>query len=151
MKVMLTSDVKTIGKKNEICEVSDGYARNFLFPRKLAVAADSTAINIAKTKEAAADYHEAQAVAAAQAIAAKINDQTVTLKAKGGQSGRFFGQVTSKEVAFSLSALVGETVDKKKMELETKDIKDAGTYNAKVRLYKGVVANFKLNVEITAV
>lgn len=151
MKVMLTADVKTIGKKNEICEVSDGYARNFLFPRKLAVAADSTAINIAKTKEAAADYHEAQAVAAAQAIAAKINDQTITLKTKGGQSGRLFGKITSKEVAVTLSALVGETVDKKKIELETKDIKDAGTYNAKVRLYKGVVANFKLNVEITAV
>ncbi len=148
---MLTTDVKAIGKKNEICEVSDGYARNFLFPRKLAVAADSTAMNIAKTKEAAADYHEAQAVAAAQAIAAKINDQTITLKAKGGQSGRLFGKITSKEVAATLSTLVGEPVDKKKIELETKDIKDAGTYNAKVRLHKGVVAAFKLDVEVTAV
>ncbi len=149
MKVMLTADVKTIGKKNEICEVSDGYARNFLFPRKLAVAADSTAMNIAKTKEAAADYHEAQAVAAAQAIAAKVNDQTVTLKTKGGQSGRLFGKITSKEVAATLSTLTGETIDKKKIELESKDIKDAGTYNAKVRLYKGVVASFKVSVEIT--
>lgn len=151
MKVMLTTDVKSIGKKNEICEVSDGYARNFLFPRKLAVAADSTAINIAKTKEAAADFHEAQAVAAAQDLANKINDQTITLKTKGGQSGRLFGKITSKEVAATLSTVVGQPIDKKKIELETKDIKDAGTYNAKVRLHKGVVASFKLNVEITAV
>lgn len=151
MKVMLTADVKTVGKKNEICEVSDGYARNFLFPRKLAVAADSAAINIAKTKEAAADYHEAQAVAAAQAIAVKINDQTITMHAKGGQSGRLFGKITSKEVAATLSTLVGETIDKKKIELASKDIKDAGTYNAKVRLHKGVVANFQLAVEVTAV
>ncbi len=151
MKVMLTADVKTVGKKNEICEVSDGYARNFLFPRKLAVAADSTAMNIAKTKEAAADFHEAQAVAAAQAIADKINDQSIVLTAKGGQSGRLFGKITSKEIAATLSTLVGETVDKKKIEMKNKDIKDAGTYPAKVRLHKGVVANFELVVEVTAV
>ena len=99
MKVILKQDVKGIGKKDEIHEVSDGYARNFLFPRKLAAVADASAVNIARGKEAAADFHEAETVAAAQAVAAKIEGKTVTIKAKGGASGRLHGKVTGKEVA----------------------------------------------------
>ncbi len=148
MKVILKQDIKGLGKKDEIHEVSDGYARNFLLPRKLAAVADASAMNAARSKEAAADFHEAEAVAAAQALAAKINGKTVTVKTKGGISGRVFGKITGKEVAAALSTLIGETVDKKKVELETKDIKEAGTYNAKVRLYVGVVAAFKVNVEV---
>lgn len=148
MKVILKQNVKNIGKKDEICEVSDGYARNFLFPRGLAAVADATAMNIARSKEAAADFHEAENVAAAKALAAKINGNTVTIQTKGGASGRLFGKVTSKEVAAELSKLAGGTIDKKKVELETKDIKDAGVYNAKVRLYTGVVAEFKVNVQM---
>ena len=148
MKVILKQDVKGIGKKDEIHEVSDGYARNFLFPRKLAAVADASALNIARSKEAAADFHEAENVAAAQALAAKINDKTVTVKTKGGASGRLFGKVTGKEVAAALSELTGTTIDKKKVELETRDIKEAGVYNGKVRLYVGVVARFKVNVEV---
>ena len=83
MKVILKQDVKGIGKKDEIHEVSDGYARNFLFPRKLAAVADASAVNIARGKEAAADFHEAETVAAAQAVAAKIEGKTVTIKAQG--------------------------------------------------------------------
>ncbi|MBU3819766.1 MAG: 50S ribosomal protein L9 [Candidatus Faecalibacterium intestinavium] len=148
MKVILKQDVKGIGKKDEIHEVSDGYARNFLFPRKLAAVADTSALNIARSKEAAADFHEAENVAAAQALAAKINDKTVTVKTKGGASGRLFGKVTGKEVAAALSELTGAAIDKKKVELETKDIKEAGVYNGKVRLYVGVAASFKVNVEV---
>ena len=148
MKVILKQDVKGIGKKDEIHEVSDGYARNFLFPRKLAAVADASALNIARSKEAAADFHEAENVAAAQALAAKINDKTVTVKTKGGASGSLFGKVTGKEVAAALSELTGTTIDKKKVELETRDIKEAGVYNGKVRLYVGVVASFKVNVEV---
>lgn len=148
MKVILKQDVKAIGKKDEIHEVSDGYARNFLFPRGLAAVADASAVNVARSKANAADYHEAEAIAAAKKLAGLINDKTVTVKTKGGASGRLFGKVTSKEVAAALSTLVGETIDKKKVELETKDIKDAGVYNAKVRLYVGVVASFKVNVEL---
>ena len=148
MKVILKQDVKGIGKKDEIHEVSDGYARNFLFPRKLAAVADASARNIARSKEAPADFHEAENVAAAQALAAKINDKTVTVKTKGGASGRLFGKVTGKEVAAALSELTGTTIDKKKVELETRDIKEAGVYNGKVRLYVGVVASFKVNVEV---
>ena len=143
MKVILKQDVKGIGKKDEIHEVSDGYARNFLFPRKLAAA-----VNIARGKEAAADFNEAETVAAAQAVAAKIEGKTVTIKAKGGASGRLHGKVTGKEVAEALAQLAGSPIDKKKIELETKDIKDAGVFNAKVRLYVGVVASFKIMVEV---
>ena len=148
MKVILKQDVKGIGKKDEIHEVSDGYARNFLLPRKLAAVADASALNIARSKEAAADFHEAENLAAAQALAAKINSRIVTVKAKGGASGRLFGKVTGKEIAAALSEAAGETVDKKKIELDVKDIRDAGVFNGKVRLYPGVVASFKVNVEV---
>ena len=99
-------------------------------------------------KEAAADFHEAENVAAAKALAAKIEGKTVTIRAKGGASGRLHGKVTGKEVAEALAALAGAPIDKKKIELETKDIKDAGVFNAKVRLYVGVVASFKIQVEV---
>ena len=112
MKVILKQDVKGIGKKDEIHEVSDGYARNFLFPRKLAAVADASAVNIARGKEAAADFHEAETVAAAQAVAAKIEGKTVTIKAKGGASGRLHGKVTGKEVAEALAQLAGSPIDK---------------------------------------
>ena len=148
MKVILKQDVKSIGKKDEIHEVSDGYARNFLLPRGLAAAADATALNIARTKEAAADYHEAAARAAAQELAGRIQGKTVTIEAKGGASGRMFGKITGKEVAAALSQTVGQTVDKKKVELEARDIKDAGEYSARVRLYAGVTADFKVLVKV---
>lgn len=150
MKVILKKDVKSIGKKDEIHEVSDGYARNYLLPRGLAAVADSTALNIARTKEEAADYHEATNVAAAKALAEKVQGKVVKMQAKGGASGRMFGKITSKEVAASLSQMVGQTIDKKKIELSGKDIKDAGEYEAKVRLYSGVTADFKVEVEVIA-
>ena len=146
MKVILKQDIKGIGKKDEIHEVSDGYARNYLFPRKLAAVADASAVNVARGKEAAADFHEAENVAAAKALAAKIEGKTVTIKAKGGASGRLHGKVTGKEVAELLTALTGTEIDKKKVELPSA-IKEFGSYDASVRLYAGVVAPFKLKVE----
>ncbi len=113
MKVILKKDVKDIGKKDEIHEVSDGYARNFLLPRGLAAEADATAMNIARTKEAAADFHEATQLAAAKELAAKIHSKTVNMKAKGGASGRMFGKITTKEVAASLSEMVGQTIERR--------------------------------------
>lgn len=114
MKVILKQDIKGIGKKDEIHEVSDGYARNYLFPRKLAAVADASAVNMARGKEAAADFHEAENVAAAKALAAKIEGKTVTIKAKGGASGRLHGKVTGKEVAEALAALAGAPIDKRR-------------------------------------
>lgn len=146
MKVILKQDVKTIGKKDEIHEVSDGYARNFLFPRGLAAQADASAVNMARTKSEAREHHAAEALAAAQALADKVKDKTVTLKAKGGASGRLFGKVTAKDVAEALSKVAGTEIDKRKVELE-RDIKDFGTYSATVKLHPGVSAAFKVKVE----
>ena len=144
MKIILKQDVKSIGKKDEIHEVSDGYARNFLFPRNLAAPADAAALNQARTKSEAKAHHEAEARAAAEALAAKIKGQTVTAKVKGGASGKLYGKVTGKEVADLLTALT--EIDKKKVELPSA-IKEFGSYDASVRLYAGVVAPFKLKVE----
>lgn len=146
MKVILKADVKNIGKKDEIHNVSDGYARNFLFPRGLAAEADATALNIARSKNEAKEHHAAEALAAAEEQAAKIKDITVSLKAKGGASGRLFGKVTAKDVAEALSKTVGTEIDKRKVELD-RDIKDFGTYNATVKLHTGVTAAFKVKVE----
>lgn len=146
MKVILKQDVKTIGKKDEIHDVSDGYARNFLFPRGLAAPADAAAVNMARTKSEAKEHHAAEARAAAQALADKVKDKTVTLKAKGGASGRLFGKVTAKDVAEALSKVAETEIDKRKVELE-RDIKDFGTYSAAVKLHPGVSAAFKVKVE----
>lgn len=146
MKVILKQDVKNIGKKDEIHDVSDGYARNFLFPRGLAAVADAGALNVARTKVEAKAHHEAEARAAAQALADKIKDKTVVVKVKGGASGKLYGKVTSKDVADALSKLIGADVDKKKVEMQS-NIKEFGSYDATVRLYQGVTANFKVKVE----
>ena len=139
MKVILKQDVKSIGKKDEIHEVSDGYARNFLFPRGLAAVADADAVNTARTKSEAKAHHEAEAKAAAEELAAKI-------KVKGGASGKLHGKVTAKEVAEQLYKLTGTEIDKKKIEMPA-SIKEFGSYDAKVRLHVGVVAAFKVKVE----
>ena len=146
MKVILKQDVKTIGKKDEIHEVSDGYARNFLFPRGLAAPADAAAVNMARTKSEAKEHHAAEALAAARALADTVKDKTVTLKAKGGASGRLFGKITAKDVAEALSKVAGTEIDKRKVELE-RDIKDFGTYSATVKLHPGVSAPCKVKVE----
>ena len=145
MKVILKQDVKSIGKKDEIHEVSDGYARNFLFPRNLAAPADD-AVNTARTKSEAKAHHEAEAKAAAEELAAKIKGQIVSVKVKGGASGKLHGKVTAKEVAEQLYKLTGTEIDKKKIEMPA-SIKEFGSYDAKVRLHVGVVAAFKVKVE----
>lgn len=131
MKVILKQDVKSIGKKDEIYEVSDGYARNFLFPRGLAAVADADAVNTARTKSEAKAHHEAEAKAAAEELAAKIKGQIVSVKVKGGASGKLHGKVTAKEVAEQLYKLTGTEIDKKKIEMPA-SIKEFGSYDAKV-------------------
>lgn len=146
MKVILKQDVKSIGKKDEIHEVSDGYARNYLLPRGLAAAADANALNTARTKSEAKAHHEAEAKAAAEDLAAKIKDQIITVKVKGGASGKLHGKVTGKDVADQLTRLTGTEIDKKKVEMPS-NIKEFGTYDAQIRLHAGVVAPFKIKVE----
>ena len=145
MKVILLADVKGHGKKGELCNVSDGYARNFLFPKKLAVEADNAAMSEFKSREQAKIHHKEEEIAAAKATAEKLNGKSITMKAKAGSNGRLFGSVTSKEVAAEIKKTLGIEIDKKKMTLA--DIKNFGEYQAEIKLYTGITA--KLTVAVT--
>lgn len=145
MKVVLLQDVKGHGKKGELCSVSDGYARNFLFPKKLAVEADNAALNELKNREEAKAHHKKEEIAAANETAAKLNGQTVVVTAKAGSGGRLFGAVTSKEIAAEIKNTLGIEIDRKKMNVA--DIKSFGEYTAEVKLYQGITA--KLTVKVT--
>lgn len=145
MKVILLADVKGHGKKGELCNVSDGYARNFLFPKKLAIEADATAMNELRNRENAAAHHKAEEEAAARAVYDKINGKDVVIKAKAGASGKLFGAVTSKEVSAEISRLFSVTIDKKKVSMN--DIKSFGQFSADVKLYSGITA--KINVVVS--
>ena len=133
MKVILKQDVKGIGKKDEIHEVSDGYARNFLLPRKLAVPATAENVNTMKMQEKAKKAQEAAEKAEAEATAAKLKELTVKVVAKGGNGGRLFGAVTSKEIADALQAQHGIAIPKTKI-VQDEPIKAFGSYQVKAKL-----------------
>ncbi len=139
MKVVLTQDVKGLGKKGELVNTSDGYARNFLFPRKLAMEANAQAMSELKNREAAEKHRIETEIAAAKASAAKIEGKTVKLSAKAGANGKLFGSVTSKDVAAEISKQFGLELDKRKVAVE--DIKSFGTYPVEVKLYNGISAS----------
>ncbi len=139
MKVVLTQDVKGLGKKGELVNTSDGYARNFLFPRKLAVEANSQAMSELKNREAAEKHRIETEIAAAKESAAKLQGKTVKLSAKAGANGKLFGSVTSKDVAEIISKQFGMQLDKRKVVVE--DIKSFGTYPVEVKLYNGISAS----------
>lgn len=142
MKVILLQDVKGHGKSGDLCNVSDGYARNFLFPKNLAVEANSAALSEKKSKEESALHHKNEEIAAAKALAEKLNGKSVTLKAKAGNGGKLFGSVTSKEIAAEIKNTLGVEIDRKKMSVA--DIKNFGEYTAEIKLYTGIAA--KVNV-----
>lgn len=146
MKVILKKDVKGTGKAGQMVEVSDGYARNFLLTKGLAVEATSMAVNDMKNKEQAKKHREETELAAAKEIAKKIDGQTVELFAKGGTAGRLFGSITSKEVTEVINVKFGTSLDKKKVSLDN-DIKTFGTYNAEIKLYNGVTAKCYVSVK----
>lgn len=144
MKVILKQDVKGQGKKGELVQVSDGYARNFLLPRGLAVEADAQAMNDLRNKESAKQHHlqveKQEALAAANAVEGK----TVKVTAKAGQSGKLFGSVTSKEVAEALNGQYGIVIDKRKIVMG--DIKAFGSYQAELKFNQGVTAKITVKV-----
>ena len=133
MKVILQQDVRGQGKKGEMIEVSEGYGRNFLLPRKLAVAATADAINTMNLKEKARKAEEARQKAEAEAIAEKLQGCQVKLTAKAGNGGRLFGAVTTKEISEGLKAQCGIDIPKQKLVLE-EPIKAFGTYQIKAKL-----------------
>ena len=134
MKVMLTQDVKGQGKKDQMIEVSDGYARNFLLPKKLAVIADAKAVNEAKNKEASNLHKIEVAKAEAKATADKLAKLVVKINESAGNDNRLYGAVTSKDIVERLSKDHGISLDKKKLVM-TESIKTFGTYKVEVKLY----------------
>ena len=133
MKVILQQDVKGQGKKGQLVEVSEGYARNFLLPRKLAIPATTDAINTMNLKEKARKAEEARQKAEAEATAEKLKECMVKLTAKAGNGGRLFGAVTTKEISEGLKAQYGVDIPKQKLVLDD-PIKAFGTYQVKARL-----------------
>ena len=133
MKVVLLADVKGQGKKNDVINVSDGYARNFLLPRKLAIPATADAINTMNLKEKAKKAEEARMKAEAQEIAEKLKECTVNLTAKAGNGGRLFGAVTTKEISDGLMKQYNINIPKQKLVLD-EPIKAFGTYQVKAKL-----------------
>ncbi|MGN1201625.1 MAG: 50S ribosomal protein L9 [Candidatus Caccovivens sp.] len=145
MKVVLLKDVKGTGKKGEIKEVSDGYAKNFLLKNGSARLADNSAINENKIQKDAQKYHKQQEILAAKELAKKIEGKNVPLKIKCGENGKTFGSITSKEIADGL-AQIGITLDKKKIELK-EPIKTVGLYHVTAKVYPEISTNFTVQVE----
>lgn len=144
MKVVLKQDVKGLGKKGELVNTSDGYARNFLFPKGLAVEANAQSMTELKNREQAQKYKIETETAAAKKAAAEIQGKTIKIKAKAGQNGKLFGSVTSKEIAEKLKEEFKIDVDKRKVVVE--DIKQFGTFEFEVKLYQGISAKLFVSV-----
>lgn len=146
MKVILLQDVRGQGKKGEMINVSDGYARNFLFPRKLAQEATADNVNTMRMNDKAKQEKEQRAREEAAALSAKLRDMTLTVYAKGGGAGRLFGSVTSQEISDALKAQEGIELDKRKIVIDDA-IKATGLYTVKVKLGFGIDTPLKVDVK----
>ena len=145
MKVILLQDVKSLGKKGEIVNVSDGYARNFVLPKKLGVEANAANVNDLKLQKANADKVAQEQLEAARELAALLETKEVVLKMKSGEGGRAFGSVSSKEIAAAAKTQCGLELDKKKIQLP-EAIKALGIYEVNVRLHTKVTGRLKVKV-----
>lgn len=145
MKVVLLSDVKALGKKGELVNTSDGYARNYLFPRKLAKEANAQAMNELKNAEDSKAFKIKTETDNAKAAAESLKDKVVKIQARAGQQGKIFGSVTSKEVAHAVKHQCGIDIDKRKITIDG-DIKAFGSYKAEIKLYTGISATITVMV-----
>jgi large subunit ribosomal protein L9 len=145
MEIVLLEDVKTLGKKGQIVKVSDGYARNYVLPKKLGVEATPKNLNDLKLQKANAEKVAAEQLAAAKALAEKIGEMSVTLKMKAGEGGRAFGSVSGKEIAAAAKDQLGLELDKKKLVLP-EPLKTFGTHEVPVKLHKDVTAKLAVKV-----
>ena len=144
MKVILFQDVKKLGKKGDVIEASDGYARNYLFPRKLAEEATANALHVVNAKKENERKKKLAELEAAQKLAAELKGKEVTINAKAGDNGRLFGAITNKDVAEVINSQFNLSIDKKKIVVNT--IKVAGTYEVEVKLYPEVSTKMKVNI-----
>ncbi len=147
MKVILLEDIKNVGKKGEVINAKDGYARNYLFPRELAVEANKANMKKLQDKIESKEYQDEQDKSAAEETAGKIKEIELTFKQKVGENGKLFGSITTKDIADELKEKHDIEVDKRKIELEDGQIKELGVSNAKIKLYPGVVGELKVKVE----
>ncbi len=145
MEIILLQDVKALGKKGDKVSVSDGYARNFILPKKLGMEATAANLNNLKLQKANAEKKAQEQLAQAQALAAKIAESPLTLSVKVGEGGKVFGSISTKEVAKAFADKYGMELDKKKMVLD-EAIKTIGTYEVGVKLHKDVLAKLKVQV-----
>ena len=146
MKVILLQDVRGKGKKGQMLEVSDGYARNFMLPRKLAIEATPDAVNTMRMNDKALQERQARERAEALETAKKLKEMTLTVFAKGGGAGRLFGSVTNQEIADALQKQSGITLDKRKI-LVDEPIKNVGTYTVRCKLGYEITANLTVKIE----
>ena len=145
MKVILKQDVKNLGKAYTLVNVNDGYARNYLIPKGLAVMADSTAINEMKMRSDAENTKKERELANAEKIAGKLSDVTVVFYSKAGENGKLFGSITCKDIADKLEKDFSINVDKRKINLP-EAIRTLGVHEVEIKLYKGVSSVIKVNV-----
>jgi large subunit ribosomal protein L9 len=146
MKVILKEDVRKLGKKNAVIEVSDGYARNYLFPRGLAVEGSAQNINTLKSRAEADRRRDAKLTAEAEAVKAKITGKVIHMTISAGENGRLFGSITVAQVADALKAQYGVDLDKKNIKLDG-TVKALGGYPLTLKLYPGVECSMTLSVE----
>ncbi len=146
MKVILLADVKGQGKKGELINTSDGYARNFLFPRKLAKPADAGAIKEVEMKKESEAFHFAEEQKKAKETKAFLADKQLIFKTTGGADGRLYGAVTTKDISEKIEKDLGLKIDKRMISIND-TIKTAGAYTAKIKLFQGIVADLTIVVE----
>ena len=145
MEIILLEDVKSLGQKGQKVTVSDGYARNFILPKKLGIEANAKNLNDLKLKQANDAKVEAQKIADAKALAESLKEKAVILKIRSGEGGKLFGSVSTKEIAEAAKAQLGLDLDKKKMQ-QTEPIKTLGTHIIPIKLYKEVSGDLTVKV-----
>lgn len=145
MKVILLQDVKALGKKGDLVNASDGYARNFLFPKGLAKEANTQAMNEYKNAENSKNFKIETQISQANKAKEALEGETFKMTAKAGKNGKLFGSVTAKEISAEIKRQKGIDVDKRKIILDS-EIKAFGTYNAEIKLYSGITASVKVQV-----
>ena len=146
MEVILLQDVKSLGKKGEVVKVNDGYARNFILPKKLGVEKTDKALHELKLQKAAEEKRQQEILEEAQALAKNIEAGSITMKIKAGEGGRTFGSVSTKEIAVAMKEQLNLEIDKKKLQLAD-PIKNFGTYHVPVRLHPKVTAEITVKVD----
>lgn len=145
MKVILLDNIKGVGKKDQVINASDGYARNFLFPKKLAVEANNENMSKLKAKQNANEYKKSVEKKEAEELSNKLKEITLIIKVKAGGNGKIFGGVTSKEIAENLKIQYNIEIDKKKIIL-SETIKTLGTLTVDIKLYEGVIGKIKVQI-----